>query len=154
MLAVPGVDLAVHTDRPILSTGAYLDFKRHVGNLLQQRNHGHRSGFRPSCKRPCPWLIVGRYPSYNLHPALMPIVQDVTGLLAASSSRSLAPGVGVQSWFKEARLQRRPAAYHGCYEEDCLSEAMVAEAGSGLCAGHHPDPPSLAIAGVESGVAG
>ena len=34
------------------------------------------SGFRlwkfcmpPSCKLPCPWLIVGRYPTCNLHPA-------------------------------------------------------------------------------------
>ena len=40
MLAVPGVDLAVHTDRPLLSAGAYLDFKRHVGTLLEQGNHG------------------------------------------------------------------------------------------------------------------
>ena len=40
MLAVPGVNLAVHTDRPILSTGAYLDFKRHVDYLLQQGHHG------------------------------------------------------------------------------------------------------------------
>ena len=43
MLAVPGVNLAVHTDRPILSTGAYLDFKRHVDYLLQQ---GHRGQAR------------------------------------------------------------------------------------------------------------
>ena len=72
------------------------------------------SGFRlwkfcmpPSCKLPCPWLIVGRYPTCNLHPALMPSVQDVTGPLAASSSRLLAPGAGVQSWFKKVHLQMR-----------------------------------------------
>ena len=75
MLAVPGVDLAVHTDRPLLSTGAYLDFKRHVGNLLEQGNHGQARLLwlsavevlqPPSCKRPCPWLTVGRYPTYPL----------------------------------------------------------------------------------------
>ena len=35
--------LAAHTDRPVLSTGAYLDFKRPVEDLLQQGHHGRSS---------------------------------------------------------------------------------------------------------------
>ena len=56
---------------------------------------------------PCLWSKVGRYPTFNLHPVLMPLVPDATGHLAASSSRSLEPGVAVQSWFKKEPLFRR-----------------------------------------------
>ena len=71
-------------------------------------------GFRPwkccmphSCNSLCLWPKVGRYPTFNLHPVLMPLVPDATGLLAASSSRSLEPGVVVQFWFKKVPLLRR-----------------------------------------------
>ena len=57
---------------------------------------------------------------------------------AASSSRSLAPGVGVQSWLKKVYLQRRPGPpimgamrRIACQRPWWLKQVP--------CPGHHPD---------------
>ena len=79
MLAVPGVDFAVHTDRPILSTGAYLDFKRHVGNLLEQGNHGEARMLwlsavevlhAPFVQAPLPLVDSGEIPHLQFAPCI------------------------------------------------------------------------------------
>ena len=79
MLAVPGVDFAVHTDRPILSTGAYLDFKRHVGNLLEQGKHGEARMLwlsavevlhAPFVQAPLPLVDSGEIPHLQFAPCI------------------------------------------------------------------------------------
>ena len=77
MIAVPGVDLAVHTDRPILSAGAYIDFKRHVGTLLEQGNHGQARLLwlsaveilhAPFTQEPIPLVASGEIPHLQFAP--------------------------------------------------------------------------------------
>ena len=142
MLAVPGVDFAVHTDRPILSTGAYLDFKRHVGNLLEQGNHGKARMLwlsavevlhAPFVQAPLPLVDSGEIPHLQFAPCIDAQCARCDGSLGGFKF----PFIG--TWCRRAVLVQEGAsaeeawaAYHGCYEEDRLSEAMVAEAGSGL----------------------
>ena len=118
MLAVPGVNLAVHTDRPILSTGAYLDFKRHVDYLLQQ---GHRGQARLL------WLLVA-CPFRATARACGRQWGDTAPCIDAPCARcdgSLGgfkfPFIG--TWCRRAVLVQEGAtaseawaAYHGCYE--------------------------------------
>ena len=133
----------MHTDRPILSTGAYLDFKRHVGNLLEQGNHG---------KARMLWLSAVEV----LH-AFAPCIDAQCARCDGSLGGFKFPFIG--TWCRRAVLVQEGAsaeeawaAYHGCYEEDRLSEAMVAEAGSGLRAQDIIPMYVSAIAGrVESG---
>ena len=148
MLAVPGVDFAVHTDRPILSTGAYLDFKRHVGNLLEQGNHGKARMLwlsavevlhAPFVQAPLPLVDSGEIPHLQFAPCIDAQCARCDGSLGGFKF----PFIG--TWCRRAVLvqegasaEKAWAAYHGCYEEDRLFEAMVAEAGSGLRPGH-PD---------------
>ena len=161
MLAVPGVDFAVHTDRPILSTGAYLDFKRHVGNLLEQGKHGEARMLwlsavevlhAPFVQAPLPLVDSGEIP----HLQFAPCIDAQCARCDGSLGDFKFPFIG--TWCRRAVLVQEGAsaeeawaAYHGCYEEDRLSEAMVAEAGSGLRA-QDIIPYVSAIAGrVESG---
>ena len=134
--------MAVHTDRPILSTGAYLDFKRHVGNLLQQGNHGQARLLwlsavevlhAPFVQTPLPVADSGEIPHLQFAPCIDAHCARCDGSLGGFKF----PFIG--TWCRRAVLVQGGAsaaeawaAYHGCYEEDCLSEAMVAEAGSGL----------------------
>ncbi|MCR9103598.1 MAG: hypothetical protein NXI25_26870 [bacterium] len=162
MLAVPGVDFAVHTDRPILSTGAYLDFKRHVGNLLEQGKHGEARMLwlsavevlhAPFVQAPLPLVDSGEIPHLQFAPCIDAQCARCDGSLGGFKF----PFVG--TWCRRAVLVQEGAsadeawaAYHGCYEEDRLSEAMVAEAGSGLRAQDIIPMYVSAIAGrVESG---
>ena len=142
MLAVPGVDFAVRTDRPILSTGAYLDFKRHVGNLLEQGKHGEARMLwlsavevlhAPFVQAPLPLVDSGEIPHLQFAPCIDAQCARCDGSLGGFKF----PFIG--TWCRRAVLVQEGAsadeawaAYHGCYEEDRLSEAMVAEAGSGL----------------------
>ena len=59
----------------------------------------------------------------DIAPCIDALVLDATGHLAASSSRWCRRAVLVQ---EGATASEAWAAYHGCYEGDCLSEAMVA----------------------------
>ncbi|CAJ1339037.1 unnamed protein product [Effrenium voratum] len=151
------VDFAVHTDRPILSTGAYLDFKRHVGNLLEQGKHGEARMLwlsavevlhAPFVQAPLPLVDSGEIPHLQFAPCIVVQCARCDGSLGGFKF----PFIG--TWCRRAVLVQEGAsaeeawaAYHGCYEEDRLSEAMVAEAGSGLRA-----QDIIPIAGrVESG---
>ena len=162
MIAVPGVDLAVHTDRPILSAGAYIDFKRHVGTLLEQGNHGQARLLwlsaveilhAPFTQEPIPLVASGEIP----HLQFAPCTVDQCARCDMSRGGFKFPFIG--TWCRRAVLvqdgasaEEAWAAYNGCYEEDRLSEAMVAEAGSGLRAQDIIPMYVSAIAGrVESG---
>ena len=161
MLAVPGVNLAVRTDRPILSTGAYLDSQRHVDYLLQQGHHGQARLLwlsavevlrAPFAQPPLPVADSGEIPHLQFAPCIDAPCARCDGSLGGFKF----PFVG--TWCRRAVLVQEGAtaseawaAYHGCYEGDCLSEAMVAEAGSGLRA-QDIIPMCVSVAGrVESG---
>ena len=153
MIAVPGVDLAVHTDRPILSAGAYIDFKRHVGTLLEQGNSAVEILHAPFTQEPIPLVASGEIP----HLQFAPCTVDQCARCDMSRGGFKFPFIG--TWCRRAVLvqdgasaEEAWAAYNGCYEEDRLSEAMVAEAGSGLRAQDIIPMYVSAIAGrVESG---
>ena len=107
----------------------------------------------PFVQAPLPLVDSGEMPHLQFAPCMDAQCARCDGCLGGFKF----PFIG--TWCRRAVLVQEGAsaeeawaAYHGCYEEDRLSEAMVAEAGSGLRAQDVIPMYVSAIAGrVESG---